>query len=121
MIVAFIFAFPSYRNSEFVAPTQENLSQTPFIVPNSPTGQENELGADEPMDTSMPPEDQSDGKEEEPMDMDPAPKSHPSASTPVSQNSPGLCWRGPSLCLPSLSSLMMYLSQPRAKRLEAVA
>ncbi|XP_029576725.1 TP53-binding protein 1 isoform X3 [Salmo trutta] len=40
------------------------------------------------MDTSMPPEDQSDGKEE-PMDMDPAPKSHPSASTPVSQNSPG--------------------------------
>uniref|UniRef100_A0A4W5M022 Uncharacterized protein n=1 Tax=Hucho hucho TaxID=62062 RepID=A0A4W5M022_9TELE len=41
------------------------------------------------MDTSMPPEDQSDGKEEEPMDMDPAPKSHPSASTPVSQNSPG--------------------------------
>uniref|UniRef100_A0AAZ3RXK5 BRCT domain-containing protein n=1 Tax=Oncorhynchus tshawytscha TaxID=74940 RepID=A0AAZ3RXK5_ONCTS len=77
------------QNSEFVAPTQENLSQTPFIVPNSPTGQENELGADEPMDTSMPPEDQSDGKEEEPMDMDPAPKSHPSASTPVSQNSPG--------------------------------
>uniref|UniRef100_A0A8K9Y1C1 Tumor protein p53 binding protein, 1 n=1 Tax=Oncorhynchus mykiss TaxID=8022 RepID=A0A8K9Y1C1_ONCMY len=75
------------QNSEFVAPTQENLSQTPFIVPNSPTGQENELGADESMDTSMPPEDQSDGKEEEPMD--PAPKSHPSASTPVSQNSPG--------------------------------
>ncbi|XP_052371908.1 TP53-binding protein 1 isoform X4 [Oncorhynchus keta] len=77
------------QNSEFVAPTQENLSQTPFIVPNSPTGQENDLGADEPMDTSMPPEAQSDGKEEEPMDMDPAPKSHPSASTPVSQNSPG--------------------------------
>ncbi|CAB1339115.1 unnamed protein product [Coregonus sp. 'balchen'] len=45
-------------------------------------------GADEPMDTSMPPEDQSDGKEEEPMDMDPAPKSRPSASTPVFQNSP---------------------------------
>uniref|UniRef100_A0A4W5RM43 Tumor protein p53 binding protein, 1 n=1 Tax=Hucho hucho TaxID=62062 RepID=A0A4W5RM43_9TELE len=81
----------SQNSVDFVAPTQENLSQTPFIVPNSPTGQENELGADEPMDTSMPPEDQSDGKEEEPMDldMDPAPKSHPSASTPVSQNSPG--------------------------------
>uniref|UniRef100_A0A673Z876 TP53-binding protein 1 n=1 Tax=Salmo trutta TaxID=8032 RepID=A0A673Z876_SALTR len=78
----------SQNSVDFVAPSQENLSQTPFIVPNSPTGQENELGADEPMDTSMPPEDQSDGKEE-PMDMDPAPKSHPSASTPVSQNSPG--------------------------------
>ncbi|XP_045564951.1 TP53-binding protein 1 isoform X3 [Salmo salar] len=78
----------SQNSVDFVAPTQENLSQTPFIVPNSPTGQENELGADEPMDTSMPPEDQSDGKEE-PMDTDPGPKSHPSASTPVSQNSPG--------------------------------
>ncbi|XP_045065528.1 TP53-binding protein 1 isoform X1 [Coregonus clupeaformis] len=78
----------SQNSVDFVAPTQENLSQTPFIVPSSPTGQENEMGADEPMDTSMPPEDQSDGKEEEPMDMDPAPKSRPSASTPVFQNSP---------------------------------
>uniref|UniRef100_A0A674DET1 Tumor protein p53 binding protein, 1 n=1 Tax=Salmo trutta TaxID=8032 RepID=A0A674DET1_SALTR len=90
----------SQNSVDFVAPSQENLSKTPFIVPNSPTGQENELGADEPMDTSMPPEDQSDGKEEEPMDTDPAPKSHPSASTPVSQNSPGFVLERP-LSLPT--------------------
>uniref|UniRef100_A0A3P8XAH1 TP53-binding protein 1 n=1 Tax=Esox lucius TaxID=8010 RepID=A0A3P8XAH1_ESOLU len=79
----------SQNSVDFVAATQDNLSQTPFIVPNSPTGQGNEQGADEPMDTSLPPEDQSDGKMEEPMDMDPAPKPLPLASTPVSQSSPG--------------------------------
>lgn len=45
-------------------------------------------GADEPMDTSLPPEDQA-GRKEEPMDTEAVSKPHPSASTPVSQNSPG--------------------------------
>lgn len=45
-------------------------------------------GADEPMDTSLPPEDRA-GEKEEPMDTEAASKPHPSASTPVSQNSPG--------------------------------
>lgn len=46
-------------------------------------------GSEEPMDTSLPPDDQSGGKEEEPMDTDTILKPRPSASTPVSQNSPG--------------------------------
>ncbi|KAA0723631.1 TP53-binding protein 1 [Triplophysa tibetana] len=45
--------------------------------------------AGSPMDTSGPPEDQHQGREEEPMDMDPCPKPQPTASTPVSQNPPG--------------------------------
>lgn len=40
------------------------------------------------MDTSLPPEDKA-GEKEEPMDTEAASKPHPSASTPVSQNSPG--------------------------------
>ncbi|KAJ7994790.1 hypothetical protein DPEC_G00253120 [Dallia pectoralis] len=79
----------SQSSVDFVAPTQDSLRPTPFMVPNSPTGQENEQGADEPMDTSLPPGDQSDNKMEEPMDMDSVPRPLPSASTPVSQSSPG--------------------------------
>ncbi|KAL1007536.1 hypothetical protein UPYG_G00088060 [Umbra pygmaea] len=95
----------SQNSVEFVCPTQDNLNQTPFFVPNSPTGRENELaGADEPMDTSLPPEDQSDGKVEEPMDMDPDPKPLPSASTPVSQHSPGFLLER-SLSMPSQPEL----------------
>ena len=45
-------------------------------------------GADEAMDTSLPPEDRALEKEE-PMETEAASKPHPSASTPVSQNSPG--------------------------------
>lgn len=45
--------------------------------------------AESPMDTSAPPDDQPQGREEEPMDMDPCPKPQPTASTPVSQNTPG--------------------------------
>ncbi|XP_016358744.1 tumor suppressor p53-binding protein 1 isoform X2 [Sinocyclocheilus anshuiensis] len=81
----------SQQSVDFVAATQDNLSQTPYIVPNSPTEKEqnyNEAAAS-PMDTSAPPEDQPPGREEEPMDMDPCPKPQPTASTPVSQNSPG--------------------------------
>ncbi len=39
------------------------------------------------MDTSLPPDDRVEEKEE-PMDTEAASKPHPSASTPVSQNSP---------------------------------
>uniref|UniRef100_A0A672SPK9 Tumor suppressor p53-binding protein 1-like n=1 Tax=Sinocyclocheilus grahami TaxID=75366 RepID=A0A672SPK9_SINGR len=81
----------SQQSVDFVSATQDNLSQTPYIVPNSPTEKEqnyNEAAAS-PMDTSAPPEVQPPGREEEPMDMDPCPKPQPTASTPVSQNSPG--------------------------------
>lgn len=47
-------------------------------------------GADEPMDTSLPPQDGAVDKEEEPMETEETSKPHPSASTPVSQNPPGL-------------------------------
>ncbi|XP_044212627.1 TP53-binding protein 1 isoform X2 [Thunnus albacares] len=79
----------SQSSVDYVAPTPDNFTETPLIVPSSPTGPENEHGADEPMDTSLPPEDRAGEKEDEPMDTDAASKPHPSASTPVSQNSPG--------------------------------
>lgn len=46
------------------------------------------LVAGEPMDTSLPPDDRSGEKDEEPMETEAISKPHPSASTPVSQNSP---------------------------------
>jgi len=45
-------------------------------------------GADEPMDTSLPPDERAGGKDE-PMETEAASKPRPPASTPVSQNSPG--------------------------------
>ncbi|KAK2854288.1 hypothetical protein Q5P01_006949 [Channa striata] len=77
----------SQSSVDYVAPTPDNCTHTPLIVPNSPTGPENVHGADEPMDTSLPPEDRA--GDEEPMETEAASKPHPSASTPVSQNSPG--------------------------------
>ncbi|KAM9816921.1 TP53-binding protein 1 [Neosynchiropus ocellatus] len=79
----------SQSSIDCIAPTPENFSHTPLIVPSSPTEQENELGADEPMDTSQPLEGREAEKEGEPMDTDPASKPQPSASTPLSQNCPG--------------------------------
>ncbi|XP_073320846.1 TP53-binding protein 1 isoform X2 [Pagrus major] len=78
----------SQSSVDYVAPTPDNFTHTPLIVPSSPTEAENEHGADEPMDTSLPPEDRA-GEKEEPMDTEAASKPLPSASTPVSQNSPG--------------------------------
>ncbi|XP_077085554.1 TP53-binding protein 1 isoform X5 [Siphateles boraxobius] len=80
----------SQQSVDFVAATQDHLSQTPYIVPNSPTEKEqnDNEAAESPMDTSAPPDDQPQGREE-PMDMDPCPKPQPTASTPVSQNTPG--------------------------------
>ncbi|KAG1935075.1 TP53-binding protein 1 isoform X5 [Pimephales promelas] len=80
----------SQQSVDFVAATQDHLSQTPYIVPNSPTEKEqnDNEAVESPMDTSAPPDDQPQGREEEPMDMDPCPKPQPAASTPVSQNSP---------------------------------
>ncbi|XP_056600020.1 TP53-binding protein 1 isoform X2 [Triplophysa dalaica] len=77
----------SQQSVDFVAATQDNLSQAPHIVPNSPTEKDHTTGS--PMDTSGPAEDQHQGREEEPMDTDPCPKPQPTASTPVSQNPPG--------------------------------
>ncbi|KAI4876164.1 hypothetical protein NFI96_017596 [Prochilodus magdalenae] len=92
----------SQQSVDFVAATQDNLSQTPIIVPNSPTGQDNEQdcneAAESPKDTSVAPEDQPQRREEEDMDTDPVPK--PAASTPVSQNSPRFTLEK-SLSLPS--------------------
>ncbi|CAM4527907.1 unnamed protein product [Leuciscus chuanchicus] len=81
----------SQQSVDFVAATQDHLSQTPYIIPNSPTEKEqnDNEAAESPMDTSAPPDDQQKGREEEPMDMDPCPKPQPTASTPVSQNTPG--------------------------------
>ncbi|XP_037610829.1 TP53-binding protein 1 isoform X1 [Sebastes umbrosus] len=78
----------SQSSVDYVAPTPD-FTHTPLIVPSSPTGPENEHGADEPMDTSLPPEERAGEKEEEPMETEAASKPRPSASTPVSQNSPG--------------------------------
>ncbi|KAM4593495.1 TP53-binding protein 1 isoform 2-T3 [Odontesthes bonariensis] len=74
----------SQSSVDYVAPTPD----TPLIVPSSPTEPESEHSADEPMDTSLPPDDRAAGKEE-PMETEAASKPRPSASTPVSQNSPG--------------------------------
>ncbi|XP_053276471.1 TP53-binding protein 1 [Pleuronectes platessa] len=79
----------SQSSADYVAPTPDNFSHTPIMVPSSPTGPEHEHGADEPMDTSLPPEDRAGEREEQPMETDAASKLHPSSSTPVSQNSPG--------------------------------
>ncbi|KAI3377295.1 hypothetical protein L3Q82_008501 [Scortum barcoo] len=78
----------SQSSVDCVAPTPDNFTQTPLIVPSTPTGPENAHGADEPMDTSLPPEDRTSDKDE-PMETEAVSKPHPTASTPVSQNSPG--------------------------------
>ncbi|XP_050931500.1 LOW QUALITY PROTEIN: TP53-binding protein 1 [Lates calcarifer] len=90
----------SQSSVDYVAPTPDNFTNTPLIVPSSPTGSVNEHGADEPMDTSLPPEDQTGEREEQPMETEAASKPHPSASTPVSQNSPGFVLERP-FSLPS--------------------
>ncbi|XP_068172246.1 TP53-binding protein 1 isoform X4 [Antennarius striatus] len=81
----------SQSSLDCVAPTPDNSTHTPLIVPSSPTEQEHDPGADEPMDTSLPPEDLAgqEREEEEPMDTESASKPQPSASTPVSQSAPG--------------------------------
>ncbi|XP_028257164.1 TP53-binding protein 1 isoform X2 [Parambassis ranga] len=78
----------SQNSVDYVAPTPDNFTQNSLIIPSTPTGPENEHGADEPMDTSLPPDDRVSQKEE-PMETEAASKPQPSASTPVSQNSPG--------------------------------
>uniref|UniRef100_A0A8C5AVQ2 Tumor protein p53 binding protein, 1 n=1 Tax=Gadus morhua TaxID=8049 RepID=A0A8C5AVQ2_GADMO len=75
----------SQNSTDCVAPTPEHFSQAPLIVPNSPTNPEY---ADEPMDTSQPPEDQSMEREGGPSQIAAFSKPLPKASTPLSQNSP---------------------------------
>ncbi|XP_062405968.1 TP53-binding protein 1 isoform X2 [Sardina pilchardus] len=81
----------SQQSVDFVAATQERMSQTPFIVPSSPTG-------DEPMDISKAEDNQSQ-RGEKPKGSSAVPKPRPT-STPVSQNSPGFVL-DKSLSLPS--------------------
>ncbi|XP_054866357.1 TP53-binding protein 1 isoform X4 [Amphiprion ocellaris] len=89
----------SQSSVDCIAPTPDNFHHTPLIVPSSPTAPENEHGADEPMDTSLPPDERASEKDE-PMETEAASKPLPSASTPVSQNSPGFALKG-SLSIPS--------------------
>ncbi|XP_077942064.1 TP53-binding protein 1 isoform X3 [Gasterosteus aculeatus] len=79
----------SQSSIDYVGPTPDNFTQTPLIVPSSPTGPEHQRDGDEAMDTSLPPGDAEKVEEEEPMDTESASKPRPSASTPVSQNPPG--------------------------------
>ncbi|KAM9317967.1 TP53-binding protein 1 isoform 2-T3 [Pholidichthys leucotaenia] len=89
----------SQSSTDYVAPTPDNFSRTPLIVPNSPTDPENEHSVGEPMDTSLPPDDRAD-EQEEPMETEAAAKPNPSTSTPISLNSPGLVSEG-NLSVPS--------------------
>ncbi|KAL2088308.1 hypothetical protein ACEWY4_015207 [Coilia grayii] len=82
----------SQQSVDYVAATQERMSQTPLIVPNSPTG-------DEPMDISRAGESQSQRGDGRPKGSSPVHKPRPT-STPVSQNSPGFVL-DKSLTLPS--------------------
>ncbi|XP_063325683.1 TP53-binding protein 1 isoform X3 [Pelmatolapia mariae] len=79
----------SQSSVDYVAPTPDNFSHTPLIVPSSPTELEDENGADSQMDTSLPPDDRGAGEKDEPMETEAASKPQPSASTPISQSSPG--------------------------------
>ncbi|XP_074521835.1 TP53-binding protein 1 isoform X3 [Halichoeres trimaculatus] len=76
----------SQSSVDCVPPTPERLDHAPLMVPSSPTEAEDEQA--EPMDTSAPPEGHAKEKEE-PMETEAVSKPLPSASTPVSQSSPG--------------------------------
>ncbi|KAM7014998.1 TP53-binding protein 1-like [Tautogolabrus adspersus] len=67
----------SQSSVDYVAPTPDHSDPTPLIVPSSPTEPESE--GEESMDT---------GEKGDPMETQATSKPHPSASTPVSQNSP---------------------------------
>ncbi|XP_068961971.1 TP53-binding protein 1 isoform X2 [Petaurus breviceps papuanus] len=78
---------------DLVAPSPDAFQPTPFIVPSSPTEQEEVK--DEPMDMSVVPEEEGDvlknSLEEEAMEVEnlpPEPTVLPQASTPVSQSTP---------------------------------
>ncbi|XP_020864834.1 TP53-binding protein 1 isoform X2 [Phascolarctos cinereus] len=78
---------------DVVAPSPDAFQPTPFIVPSSPTEQEEVK--DEPMDMSVMPEEEEDvlknSLEEEAMEVEnppPEPTVLPQASTPVSQSTP---------------------------------
>ncbi|XP_026992811.2 TP53-binding protein 1 isoform X1 [Tachysurus fulvidraco] len=96
----------SQQSVDFVAATQEDPTQPALIVPDSPTGQENEQDfneATEPAkETSGMQNDQAQKGQEEIMDVDPAPK--PTESNVVSQNSPNFAFEK-SLSLPTQPEL----------------
>ncbi|XP_036591025.1 TP53-binding protein 1 isoform X2 [Trichosurus vulpecula] len=81
---------------DLVAPSPDAFQPTPFIVPSSPTEQEEVK--DEPMDMSVMPEEEGDvlknsleEEEEEAMEVEnppPEPTALPQTSTPISQSTP---------------------------------
>uniref|UniRef100_A0A3Q2TGU2 Tumor protein p53 binding protein, 1 n=1 Tax=Fundulus heteroclitus TaxID=8078 RepID=A0A3Q2TGU2_FUNHE len=77
----------SQSSVDFVAPTPDDFTHTPLIVPSSPTEAENER--EEPMDTSLPPEERA-AEKDEPMETEASSRPRPATSTPVSLNSSGL-------------------------------
>uniref|UniRef100_A0A3B3TP00 Tumor protein p53 binding protein, 1 n=1 Tax=Poecilia latipinna TaxID=48699 RepID=A0A3B3TP00_9TELE len=77
----------SQSSVDYVAPTPDNFPHTPLIIPSSPTEAENERD-EEPMDTSLPPEERA-AAQDEPMETDAASRPHSPTSAPVSQNASG--------------------------------
>ncbi|XP_077449879.1 TP53-binding protein 1 isoform X2 [Stigmatopora argus] len=88
----------SQSSVDYVSPTPDNFLHSALIIPNSPTVADSQQSADDPMDTSQPPEELM--KEEVPMETEASSKMTPPTSTPVSQNSPGFALEKP-LSLPS--------------------
>ncbi|XP_054879512.1 TP53-binding protein 1 isoform X2 [Poeciliopsis prolifica] len=78
----------SQSSVDYVAPTPDNFPRTPLIIPSSPTEMENERD-EEPMDTSLPPEERAAAAKDEPMETDAASRPHSPTSAPVSQNASG--------------------------------
>ncbi|KAM4597239.1 TP53-binding protein 1 [Fundulus diaphanus] len=77
----------SQSSVDYVAPTPDDFTHTPLIVPSSPTEAENER--EEPVDATLPPEERA-AEKDEPMETEAASRPQPSTSTPVSLNSSGL-------------------------------
>ncbi|XP_016522988.1 TP53-binding protein 1 isoform X2 [Poecilia formosa] len=77
----------SQSSVDYVAPTPDNFPHTPLIIASSPTEAENERD-EEPMDTSLPPEERA-AAQDEPMETDAASRPHSPTSAPVSQNASG--------------------------------
>ncbi|XP_077568998.1 TP53-binding protein 1 isoform X3 [Stigmatopora nigra] len=82
----------SQSSVDYVSPTPDNFLHSALLIPNSPTVADSQQGADDPMDTSQPPEEL---MKEVPMETEASSKMTPPTSTPVSQNSPGFALEKP--------------------------
>ncbi|XP_077420799.1 TP53-binding protein 1 [Vanacampus margaritifer] len=91
----------SQSSVDYVAPTPDNFSHAPLIVPNSPTAAESQSDADEPMDTWPSAEEETALKKDVPMGTEASYKPQPPKSTPaVCQSTAGSVVEQP-LSLPS--------------------